>query len=120
GTTTLEGYVKVTPSTVETDSQISTKLGTAILDLRLGGLEDSDFATYKGNIQVMDFDLGRLLKSEPLGKTSFNLNVDGRGFTTETFDTNLSGVISGFVFNDYRYKNISILGVLSNSVFNGR
>lgn len=120
GTTSLKGYVKVTPSTVETDSRISTKLGTAVLNLSLGSLDDSDFATYKGNIQVRNFDLGRLLKSKSLGETSFNLNVDGRGFTKETLDTNLNGEISGFVFNDYRYKNISVLGVLSNAIFNGR
>lgn len=120
GNVQLAGHVEVTPTTVITDSEIFTQLGTAVVDISLGDLNDPNFATYKGKIHVKEFDLGTFVGSKSLGTTSFNLIVDGTGFTQETLNTNVNGTISGLVFNGYRYTNISVLGVLIDAVFNGK
>lgn len=120
GNVRLEGFVEVTPTTVTTDSKIFSQLGAAVVDLQLGDLNDPDFATYKGKIKTDSLDLGKLLDIKSLGNTSFNLEVDGVGFTQETLNTHVKGKIHSLVFNGYRYKNISILGVLIDAVFNGK
>lgn len=119
GNVRLEGFVDVTPTSVETKSHIFTQLGTADVDMRLGDLNDPDFISYEGNVKAEHFNLGKLLNIKSLGTTSFNLNVDGVGFSQETLNTSVQGQISGLTFNGYRYKNINLLGVLKNSVFNG-
>ncbi|HET8839196.1 MAG TPA: translocation/assembly module TamB domain-containing protein [Flavobacteriaceae bacterium] len=120
GNIRLEGFAEVTSNTLQTESTIFTQLGNAVVDLRLGDLNDPDFISYKGSVRAKRFNLGRLLGSEALGTTSFSLKVDGVGFSEEAINTSIQGKISGLTFNDYRYKNIEVLGVLRNSVFNGK
>ncbi len=119
GNVRLEGFAEVTATTLETKSTIFTQLGNATVDLHLGDFNDPDFISYKGSIKANRFNLGKLLDSKAIGTTSFNLKVDGVGFSEETLNSSIRGKISEFKFNEYRYKNIDVLGVLHNSVFNG-
>lgn len=116
----LNGYLEATPTTVLTNSTITSQLGNANLDLRLGDLNDINFTTYKGNIVFKDFNLGRLLGNDELGETTFNVKVDGTGFTQNTLNTKLNGTIEKFRFNGYTYRNLKVLGVLRNPYFNGK
>ncbi|MDT0294362.1 translocation/assembly module TamB domain-containing protein [Mesonia ostreae] len=119
GNINLSGYIKATPTTISTNSRVNSQLGNAILKVDLGALNDPDFATYKGNVVFKDFNLGRLLGYDELGKTSFNLKVDGTGFNPNTLNTKLNGNIEKLRFNAYTYKNIKVSGTLKNPYFNG-
>ncbi|MBQ0739255.1 translocation/assembly module TamB domain-containing protein, partial [Aquimarina celericrescens] len=120
GSANLSGFLSATPSKVVTNSTITTQLGNANLNLTLDDLNDSDFARYKGNVQFNQFNLGRLLGNSSLGKATFNLDVDGIGFTQATLNTRLEGTIKKLHFNGYTYTNIEVLGVLDNPYFNGK
>ena len=120
GSANLSGFLSATPSKVVTNSTITTQLGNANLNLTLDDLNDSDFARYKGNVQFNQFNLGRLLGNSSLGKATFNLDVDGIGFTQATLNTRLEGTIKKLRFNGYTYTNIEVLGVLDNPYFNGK
>lgn len=120
GNINLNGYLEATPTTVSTKSTVTSQLGNANLDLQLGALNDTNFATYKGNIVFKDFNLGRLVGNDQLGKTTFNLKVDGTGFTQNTLNTKLNGTIEKLRFNGYTYRNLKVLGILRNPYFNGK
>ncbi|MFC0519147.1 translocation/assembly module TamB domain-containing protein [Mesonia maritima] len=120
GSISLNGYLEATPTRVVTKSTTKTQLGNANLDIVLGDLNDPDFATYEGNITLEQFNLGRLFGIPSLGKATFNINVDGSGFTEKTLNTQLDGTIERFRFNGYTYKNTSVLGVFDNRIFNGK
>tara|TARA_B100000378_G_scaffold57720_1_gene42683 strand:- start:40 stop:3555 length:3516 start_codon:yes stop_codon:yes gene_type:complete len=120
GSANLSGFLSATPSKVVTNSMITTQLGNANLNLTLDDLNDSDYARYKGNVQFNQFNLGRLLGNSSLGKATFNLDVDGIGFTQATLNTRLEGTIKKLRFNGYTYTNIEVLGVLDNPYFNGK
>src|SRR5690606_27238630 len=101
------------------DVLITTQLGSAKGDFVLNNFSNSAATTYRGNIEVSGFNLGRLLNQRDLGKTTFNLFVDGRGFTPESLSTQIRGRISRILYNNYQYSNIMVMGTVRNSVFNG-
>ncbi|HSM62499.1 MAG TPA: translocation/assembly module TamB domain-containing protein, partial [Gillisia sp.] len=80
---------------------------------------NSENVDYKGNLVFNQFNIGRLLDNKDLGKTSLNLNIDGSGFTPESLNTQVRGKISRLNFKNYTYSDISIIGNVRNSVFNG-
>tara|TARA_B100000678_G_scaffold291256_1_gene307205 strand:+ start:24822 stop:29195 length:4374 start_codon:yes stop_codon:yes gene_type:complete len=120
GSVNLNGYLSATPTRVVTNSQINTQLGSANLNIALDDLNDSKFASYKGKIKFIRFNLGRLLDNSSLGYATFSLNVDGLGFSQETLNTQIDGTINQLQFNGYTYNKIKVSGKLDAPVFNGK
>jgi len=116
----VKGNTTISSSELETDATIRSALGNLKTNLRMTSINNVNQATYKGTIDVNQFDLGRLLGTKTIGKTSAKLRFDGRGFSQENLNTLLSGSISNFTFNNYNYKNISVSGTLENPIFNGK
>ncbi len=116
----LRGNTTISGTTLETESFIRSALGNVKTNLRMTSINNVNRATYKGTIDVNQFDLGRLLGTKTIGKTSAKLRFDGRGFSQENLNTLLSGSISNFTFNDYNYKNVIVSGTLENPIFNGK
>lgn len=119
GNIQVAGQTIATTSTINADVSVSTQLGSAKTNLLLGNLNNPDFATYKGTVEFTNFNVGRLLGNPSLGNTSFNLNVNGTGFSQNALNTQLDGTISKLRFNGYTYRNIKVSGILKNPVFNG-
>ncbi|WP_233494484.1 translocation/assembly module TamB [Mesonia sp. K7] len=119
GNIRLEGELEASPLHVKTNSLVYTQLGNANLDITLSDIKNFDNASYNGKIAISNFNLGRLLNNNSLGKTSFDLVVDGVGFTPESVNTTLKGNIKNFTFNKYTYRNIKVSGNLKNPIFNG-
>jgi len=119
GNLQLRGRTNLTKNSLDADVLITTQLGSAKGDFVLNNFSNSTATTYRGNIEVSNFDLGRLLDQPALGKTTFNLFVDGRGFTPESLSTQIRGRISRILYNNYQYTNILVMGTVRNLVFNG-
>ncbi|MCF4101622.1 translocation/assembly module TamB [Gillisia sp. M10.2A] len=119
GSLKLQGTTVVTRNTLDANVFINTQLGSAKADVIMGDLGDKLSTTYKGNLVFDNFNIGKLLDNKDLGKTSLNLNIDGKGFTPESLDTKVRGRISRLNFNKYTYSDIRILGTLKNSIYNG-
>ena len=119
GKTQLNGSTVVTLNTIKTKGLVQTALGAIQLDIQLLDPQNVNLATYSGNVQFIDFNIGTFLNDDKVGRTSFNINVNGKGFIQEYLDTQLSGSIAYLEFNDYDYKNITIFGNLRTPVFNG-
>lgn len=119
GNLKLQGNVILTKSSLKADVFIATQLGTAKADVTMQNLNNSADVTYKGNLIFNQFNIGRLLDDPKLGKTSFNLFVDGKGFTTEDLNTQVRGKISKLAYNNYTYSDVLIMGTVRNLIFNG-
>ena len=75
-----------------------------------------------GGATLRDFDLGRFLQTESLGKVSCEADASGL-FAHNTADSHYrldSLQISQFDFNGYTYRNISANGDLRQGEFEGR
>ena len=119
GSFTVVGQTEITTTTILASLAINTQLGFIDSNLSMQRINDIDNASYSGNVVFKDFDIGKFINDETLGITSFNLDVDGSGFTKENINTNLSGDIFSISYNNYEYENISVSGNLKNKIFNG-
>ncbi len=119
GNLQLNGLATLTKNSLDANVFLTTLLGTAKADIVLNNFTNSAATTYKGDLQVNNFNLGRLLGQKDLGKTTFSLFVDGKGFTPESLNTQIRGRISRLNYNNYQYSNILVMGTVRNSVFNG-
>ncbi|WP_317172466.1 translocation/assembly module TamB domain-containing protein [Gelidibacter maritimus] len=116
---TVYGKSKITSSDIVADLKINTALGHIESNLNLLRFNDIDNASYKGNVVFEDFDLGALLDDPNIKETTFDMEVDGKGFTLENLNTNIKGHVFSLNYNNYNYQNIDISGRLGNKIFNG-
>ncbi len=116
---TIYGHTKITSTDIFADLKINTALGHIDSRLNLLRFNDIDNASYKGNIIVENFNVGELLNDPNVKETSFDLDVDGKGFTLENLKTNVQGQVFNINYNNYNYRNIDVAGQLGNKVFNG-
>ena len=115
----LIGNSSIINNELITKSNLNSDIGQAKVDLKIGNINNIDYAYYKGEMELWDFNLGRIAKTTSLGKVSGKLKVDGRGFNKNTVDTEISGDISSFGFEGYNYKDIELSGQMKNPLFNG-
>lgn len=119
GNARLKGEVSVTSSEVKTDFKMDSQLGEAKLNATLSSLNSDGNETYKGNLQFEHFDLGRLLENPDLGEADFDLDLDGKGFETDSLNSDIRGSISALYFKGYTYRDIEVSGKLNHPIFNG-
>ncbi|TXD84297.1 translocation/assembly module TamB [Subsaximicrobium wynnwilliamsii] len=119
GNFTIRGQSYITTSTIDADLNISTDLGRIISNMRMKQVNDIDNAYYVGDIVFEDFNLGKLLNNPKIGNTSFDLDVDGRGFTLDNLSSQIKGRVYQLEYNDYNYRRIDVSGKLGNRIFNG-
>tara|TARA_R110000850_G_scaffold268138_1_gene399412 strand:+ start:3778 stop:8196 length:4419 start_codon:yes stop_codon:yes gene_type:complete len=116
---TFTGTTGISGTNLQTAGNIQTSLGSMKADLRMGNINNVNVATYKGTVDLNNFDIGKLTGTTTLGRTTAKLRFDGRGFSQKTVNTELSGNISSLHYNGYTYKNVEVSGQLQDPLFNG-
>jgi len=119
GSINIKGDTYVTNAFLDANVILNTQLGSADADFVLRDYNNSSASTYKGKLIFKNFNIGKLIENSQLGKTSFNIDFDGGGFTRDDLNTQLKGAISKFTFNNYTYSDIRVIGNLRNPLFNG-
>lgn len=100
---------------------LNTNIGTATMDMQMKLLGGRTNATYRGNISLIDFDLGRWSQDSTLGIVNFNSTIsNGRGLTGETAYAELGAKIESFIYRGYNYQNADITGKLDKNSFDGK
>ena len=99
---------------------LSSALGRAEMDMRLNATQGRDAAEYSGQLQLIDFDLGRWVGQADLGKVSLSAEVkDGKGLRKENLDALIDANVSSLVFRGYQYRNAIMKGRLQRNRFDG-
>ena len=97
---------------------VYTSLGNLTTDVSLKLKNGESY--YKGKVISNHFNLGRFAEMrKDLGDITMNVNIDGKGFSKEDLDANLTGLIKQVVIKDYEYNNVDIKGNFKNQVFEG-
>ena len=115
----IKGTSIITEKSINADFDIDTDLGFVKSNLEITSLDNIDYANYKGNLILEDFNIGKILDDSIVGNTSLNLDIDGKSFKFEDIDTNIKGQIDYLDYNYYRYTNIAVSGDFGKNVFNG-
>ena len=111
----FNGYVR----NFATSGTIETNLGTVVSNLNMK-LPANKPAVYSGTIDASNFDLGKFLDNDNIGKLSFKGKVNGNGLTAKTLNATLDGKVSHLDFNDYSYQNLQVNGTITERKFNGQ
>lgn len=116
---TIRGFAEVTESSVDAQIDLSTAIGNATTDLQMTNINNADNASYRGLISFNEFDIGTFLEDANFGKTTLNLDVEGRGFTGEFLNTKATGEVSKLEYGGYQYQAIKVSGIIKDQLFDG-
>jgi len=115
----FKGNTTITKATFSTNSTLSSTLGYVKTNINITDIDNSEKASYVGDILLTNFNLGLLTKSNSLGTVTSDLHIEGVGFTRESLNTKITGTITSFIFEEYDYKNITLTGNLEYPLFDG-
>ena len=104
----------------KTSGTLVSELGNSNFDLamKIGGRNED--LRYSGDVSLNSFDLGRFLGNDKIGKLSVRGDiVDGKGFNSTNANAKLKAKIDSFEYNGYKYKDVSINGLVKSRRFNG-
>ncbi len=74
--------------------------------------------TYFAQIEMLDFNLGKLLKQEAkIGKISLRAKINGVGLNPKSAKANLNALLIRADYNKYTYKNLKLAGKISGGVY---
>ena len=116
----MKGNVEITPQSLITDFYMTTSIGNVKADLNMKHINNIDNASYFGNIIMDNFNIGSFIDRKDLGIVSFDINIEGSGFTTKNLQTKVQGTISKLYYNKYNYTKIDIDGSLQSPFYKGK
>tara|TARA_R110001592_G_scaffold17135_3_gene72577 strand:- start:4463 stop:8938 length:4476 start_codon:yes stop_codon:yes gene_type:complete len=119
GDFTLKGTTFIDKNKLDLNVVIFSKIGTTKADLKLTNIANIDEANYKGNIELINFNIGTFFNEPLFGKITLNGAVNGTGFRIDNVNTGIIGVIKNLNFNQYTYENLNVNGLFQNKLFNG-
>ncbi|QIH37850.1 translocation/assembly module TamB [Flavobacterium sp. Sr18] len=77
-----------------------------------------NYDKYDAQTEFTNFDLGKFIKNDSIGKVTLKANIKGTGFDTKTATASLNGSILKAYYNKYTYKNLNVKGAIRNGNFN--
>ena len=112
----LAGKFKGSVTNFKTNLTLNSSYGNAKVD---GSFDQrvKNKEKYDAIVNLLDFDLGSLIKNDSLGKITFKAKVKGIGLDPKTAQAELDGIVQKAVFNKYVYKNLTIKGHIDNGSF---
>ena len=116
----LRGKTEITTSSIGADFYMTTSLGNLQSNLKMTNIDNIDNASYKGNLILEHFKIGKFLGKKDLDFVTLNFDIDGKGFKIKNLNTSLSGDIYKINYKGYNYSNIVVKGNFKSPVFRGK
>ncbi|WP_029275791.1 translocation/assembly module TamB domain-containing protein [Pedobacter borealis] len=108
-----KGTFKGSMTDFNTNLNINTDMGGAVLVAGMKGPKGKE--SYKADINLNNFNVGRLLKMQPkLGRISVKANVAGTGLDPKKINAKFNAKVISAYYNKYTYRNLSLAGNYSN------
>ena len=76
------------------------------------------YERYNAQTELINFDLGKLIKNDSVGKVTLKANIKGTGFDPKSATASLNGNIIKAYYNKYTYTNLILKGAIANGKFN--
>ncbi|TDX14366.1 translocation/assembly module TamB [Flavobacterium sp. S87F.05.LMB.W.Kidney.N] len=112
----LQGKFKGSVQNFKTNLALKSSFGNAkvdaLFDQRLKKREKYDATVY-----LLDFNVGRLIKNDSIGKITLKAKVKGNGLDPKTANAAIDGLVQKAVFNRYTYKDLALKGNIENGSF---
>ncbi|GGD71137.1 hypothetical protein GCM10011514_39040 [Emticicia aquatilis] len=115
----VKGKIKGGLQNLVLDASLDSDLGGAAFKGTLKNITADKNQMYDGQINLQDFDLGKLTKQpEKVGKLTLNATVKGTDFDPKTMNTTVDGVAQKAVVNGYEYNNLLLKGSVKDQIAN--
>ena len=111
------GTFKGTIANFNTDLKLVSSFGNA----KINGTYDrtiKNYDRYDAKMELTNFDLGKFIKNDSIGKVTLKANIKGSGSNLKTATASLNGTIQKAYYNKYTYHNLSVKGNIRNGNFN--
>lgn len=72
---------------------------------------------YNADAQLVNFDVGRLIKNDSVGKVSLRVKVKGTGLDPKTANATFAGKVGKAEYNGYTYRDLDMKGKISKGNF---
>jgi hypothetical protein len=100
--------------------ELETEIGVANMDMNMDIKGGKELASYKGQLNLSDFDLAYWTGVEDLGKVYFSSTLeDGKGLTANTASAILNASIDTLEYKGYKYKDLAYAGKLDKNTVSG-
>ena len=113
---TVNGKFNGSINNFKTDLKLKSTSGNAtikaLFDRTRKGAERYDAIVF-----LDQFDLGRLLRNDSIGKISLDAKVKGTGLNPKTANASVSGKVKQAQFNGYNYTNLNLDWKIANGTF---
>ncbi|MDB4926725.1 translocation/assembly module TamB domain-containing protein [Mucilaginibacter sp.] len=119
GNVNFSGKFKGLPNNFAASGTFKTQLGRFDPDINLE-INKAGTPSYTGKINAYNFDLGTLLGTTALGRTSFNANVKGSGDALKNLNENIIAKINYIDLNGYQYQNVIANATFINKKISGK
>lgn len=110
------GRFKGTTSDFNTNFDIKTDMGAAKILAAMNLAKNRE--RYNAKVNLNNFNIGRLLKRNDIGRVSMVANVNGTGLDAKRMNAKLKGTIYNAYYNNYTYRNIDLNGTFARQTLN--
>jgi len=113
----LKGTFKGKIQNFSTNLALNSSFGNA----KVNGSFDQRYKNrerYNGLVSLDNFDVGKLIKNDSLGKISLSAKVSGTGLDPKTASASVDGKLIKADFNSYMYRDLALKGNIDNGKFN--
>jgi hypothetical protein len=112
----IKGNFKGTINNFYTDLVMGSSFGTAKIKALLNQSKKKN-EKYDAQTELENFDLGKLIKNNTIGKISLKANVKGTGFDPKTANTSINGTVFKINYNKYTYQDLDLAATISKGLF---
>ncbi|KAF2510185.1 translocation/assembly module TamB [Flavobacterium zhairuonense] len=112
----LVGKFKGSAQNFKTNLVLNSSFGNAKIDA-LFDQRIKKKEKYDAVVSLNDFNVGRLIKNDSIGKITLKAKVNGNGLDPKTANAVVDGIVQKAVFNRYAYKDLTLKGNIENGSF---
>lgn len=113
----FRGNYNGTISNFTTAGVFTSDIGSITANVGMQLPEKAD-ATYKTNISIKQFNLGKFLNDSSIGVVDFDGKMSGANFSLAKLSVNIEGKINSIEYSGYKYSNITTKGIFQKKYFN--
>ena len=100
---------------------ITSQLGTVKSDVTMDFVNGLSNANYNGKINIVNFQLHKMLDNNDFGNVSLELEAKGSGFRKDNLNVKIDkGLVKEFLFKNYNYNNVTLSGLIDKFSFQGK
>ena len=113
----VKGTFKGTIADFNTNMNLTSSFGSAKIKAKFDQ-SVKNYEKYDAQTELINFDIGKLIKNDSIGKVTLKADVKGTGFDPKTAVASVNGIVSKAYFNNYTYKNLILKGAIKKGSFN--